>query len=123
MLGLGLARGTPYVQVLLQHLLPELRDLGLPILLLLAQPALPGQPLLLLVGAVDEQRRGRAAPGQREHAVVGDEAGHRVVGARWRVQRVLDGLWRGQHRVLEFVCGGKGEMESQGVEKEGGILG
>lgn len=103
-LGLSLARGTPYVQVLLQHLLPELRDLGLPILLLLAQPALPGQPLLLLVGAVDEQRRGRAAPGQREHAVVGDEAGHGVVGARWRVQRVLDGLRRGQHRVLEFVC-------------------
>lgn len=97
MLRLGLARGAPHVEVLLQHLLPKLRDLGLPIFLLLAQPALPGQPLLLLVGAVDEQRRGRAAPRQREHVVVGDEAGYGVVGG-WRlVQWVLDGLRRRQH--------------------------
>lgn len=97
MLGLGLARGAPHVEVLLQHLLPKLRDLRLPIFLLLAQAALAGQPLLLLVGAVDEQRRGRAAPRQWEHAVVGDQAGHGVVGGRRLVQRVLDGLRRRQH--------------------------
>lgn len=106
-------RGPAHVQVLLQHLLPELGHLRLPVLLLLPQPPLPRQPLLLLVGALDEQGRGSAAAREREEAVVGEEAGHWVVGSGRRVQGVLHGLGRLQARILQLLC--RGERPSQRV--------
>lgn len=100
-------RRPAQVQVLLQHLLPELRHLRLAVLLLLPQPPLPRQPLLLLVGALEEQGRGRTAARQREEAVGGEEAGHGVVRGGRRVQGVLHGLGRLQARVLQLLCGGE----------------
>lgn len=99
--------GPAHVQVLLQHLLPKLRHLRLPVLLLLPQPPLPCQPLLLLVGALDQQGRGGAAARQREDAVVGQEAGHGVVGGGCGVQGVLHGLRCLQARLLQLLCGGE----------------
>lgn len=115
MLGVRGCRRPAQVQLLLQHLLPELRHLRLAVLLLLPQAPLPRQPLLLLVGALQEQGRGRAAARQREEPVAGEEAGRRVGRGGRRVQGVLHRLGHLQARVLQLVCGRGGPSGRGGV--------
>lgn len=100
-------RGPAQVQVLLQHLLPELGHLGLAVFLLLPQPPLACQPLLLLVGALDQQGCGSTVSREREDAVAGDKAGHGMVRGRHWVQGMLHRLGCLQAHILQLLCGRK----------------